>query len=102
MTVFLRICIICVRLAAVVEPESYDREEVTVLEDSLAARHIAARDRAGLTQVQESRESGVSATTISGIESGKITRPHYRTILRLSEVLGVHPDELLGKVPAPV
>jgi DNA-binding XRE family transcriptional regulator len=91
----------CVRLATVVETKSFDREEVTVLEDSLAARHIGARERAGLTQLQEAREAGVSATTISGIESGKIDRPHYRTILRLSEALGVHPDELLGKVGAP-
>ncbi len=74
-------------------------KETTVLE-SLAERHIAAREQAGLTQVEESRESGVSATTISGIESGKILNPHFRTIIRLSRVLGVSPEELLGKVPA--
>jgi transcriptional regulator with XRE-family HTH domain len=66
-----------------------------LLEDTeLAARHIELRERAGLTQEEEARIAQVSPTTISGIESGKITRPHLKTILKLARVLGVRPEEL--------
>jgi transcriptional regulator with XRE-family HTH domain len=68
----------------------------------LAARHIALRERAGLTQEQEAKMAGVSPTTISGIESGKITRPHLKTLLKIARVLGVDVGELreLEKVEA--
>jgi transcriptional regulator with XRE-family HTH domain len=71
----------------------------------LAARHIALRERAGLTQEQEAKMAGVSPTTISGIESGKITRPHLKTLLKIARALGVGVGELResesGKVEAP-
>lgn len=69
----------------------------------LAARHIALRERAGLTQEQEAKTAGVSPTTISGIESGKITRPHLRTLLKIARALGTDVGELResGKVEAP-
>jgi transcriptional regulator with XRE-family HTH domain len=72
-------------------------------QEQLAARHIALRERAGLTQEQEARRAGVSPTTISGIESGKITRPHLKTLLKLARALGADVGELResGKVPAP-
>ena len=68
----------------------------------LAARHIALRERAGLTQEQEAKMAGVSPTTISGIESGKITRPHLKTLLKIAHALGVNVGELRdsGKVEA--
>jgi transcriptional regulator with XRE-family HTH domain len=71
--------------------------------EQLAARHIALRERAGLTQEQEARLAGVSPTTISGIESGKITRPHLKTLLKLARALGADVGELResGKVVAP-
>jgi transcriptional regulator with XRE-family HTH domain len=69
----------------------------------LAARHIALRERAGLTQEQEAKMASVSPTTISGIESGKITRPHLKTLLKIARALGVDVGELResGKVEAP-
>jgi transcriptional regulator with XRE-family HTH domain len=69
----------------------------------LAARHIALRERAGLTQEQEAKSAGVSPTTISGIESGKITRPHLKTLLKIARALGVDVGELRepGKAEAP-
>jgi transcriptional regulator with XRE-family HTH domain len=72
-------------------------------QEQLAARHIALRERAGLTQEQEAKMAGVSPTTISGIESGKITRPHLKTLLKLARALGADLGELResGKVPAP-
>ena len=69
----------------------------------LAARHIALRERAGLTQEQEAKSAGVSPTTISGIESGKITRPHLKTLLKIARALGIDVGELRepGKADAP-
>jgi transcriptional regulator with XRE-family HTH domain len=71
--------------------------------EQLAARHIALRERAGLTQEQEAKLAGVSPTTISGIESGKITRPHLKTLLKLARALGADVGELResGKVAGP-
>jgi len=47
--------------------------------------------------------AGVSPTTISGIESGKITRPHLRTLLKIARALGADVGELResGKAQAP-
>jgi transcriptional regulator with XRE-family HTH domain len=47
--------------------------------------------------------AGVSPTTISGIESGKITRPHLKTLLKIARALGVDVGELREsvKVEAP-
>jgi transcriptional regulator with XRE-family HTH domain len=69
----------------------------------LAARHIELRGRARLTQEQEAKRAGVSPTTISGIESGKITRPHLKTLLKIARALGVDVGELResGKAEAP-
>src|ERR687898_1914454 len=47
------------------------------------------------TQTRLAREAGVSPTTISGIETGKIVRPHFGTIGKLARALGVAPEELL-------
>ena len=48
------------------------------------------------TQARLAQEAGVSPTTVSGIETGKIGRPHYGTIGKLALALGVAPEELLG------
>ncbi len=48
------------------------------------------------TQAALAREAGVSPTTISGIETGKIGRPHFGTLGKLARALGVAPEELLG------
>jgi transcriptional regulator with XRE-family HTH domain len=69
----------------------------------LAACHIALREQAGLTQEQEAKAAGVSPTTISGIESGKIARPQLRTLLKIARALGVDVGKLResGKAEAP-
>lgn len=69
----------------------------------LAARHIALREQAGLTQEQEAKMAGISPTTISGIESGKIRRPHLKTLLKIARALGTDVGELResGKAQAP-
>ena len=48
------------------------------------------------TQARLAREAGVSPTTISGIETGKIGRPHFGTLGKLALALRVEPEELLG------
>jgi len=48
-----------------------------------------------LTQARLAKEAGVSPTTVSGIETGKIGRPHFGTIGKLARALRVAPEELL-------
>jgi transcriptional regulator with XRE-family HTH domain len=48
------------------------------------------------TQARLAKEAGVSPTTVSGIETGKIGRPHFGTIGKLALALRVEPEELLG------
>jgi len=47
------------------------------------------------TQARLAREAGVSPTTVSGIETGKIVRPHFGTLGKLARALDVAPEELL-------
>lgn len=47
------------------------------------------------TQGRLAEEARVSPTTVSGIESGRISRPHFGTIRKLTEALGVSPEQLL-------
>ena len=47
------------------------------------------------TQARLAKEAGVSPTTVSGIETGKIGRPHFGTIGKLALALRVTPEELL-------
>ncbi len=52
------------------------------------------------TQGRLAEEASVSPTTVSGIESGRISRPHFGTIRKLADALGVDPKELLSsRVP---
>lgn len=48
------------------------------------------------TQGRLAEEAGVSPTTVSGIESGRISRPHFGTIKKLAQALGLDPKELLS------
>jgi transcriptional regulator with XRE-family HTH domain len=48
------------------------------------------------TQVRLAREAGVSPTTVSAIETGKIGRPHFGTLNKLARALRVAPEELQG------
>jgi len=46
------------------------------------------------TQARLAQEAGVSPTTVSGIETGKVGRPHFGTLGKLALALGVAPEEL--------
>ena len=54
------------------------------------------RERRMWTQVRLAKEAGVSPTTVSGIETGRISRPHFGTLRRLANALGVDPQALLS------
>jgi transcriptional regulator with XRE-family HTH domain len=41
-------------------------------------------------------EAGVSPTTVSGIETGRISKPHLGTLRKLAQVLDVDPQVLLS------
>ena len=47
------------------------------------------------TQGRLAREAGVSPTTVSGIETGKIGHPHFGTVQKLARALDVDPQLLL-------
>ncbi|SMC07369.1 Helix-turn-helix [Rubrobacter radiotolerans DSM 5868] len=48
-----------------------------------------------MTQGRLAETAGVSPTTVSGIESGRILRPHFGTVRKLAGALEVAPEELL-------
>jgi transcriptional regulator with XRE-family HTH domain len=54
------------------------------------------------TQVRLAREAGVSPTTVSAIETGKIGRPHFGTLGKLARALRVAPQELQGSRAATI
>lgn len=53
------------------------------------------RERRMWTQAKLAQEAGVSPTTVSGIEGGRISRPHFGTLRKLARALGVPAEELL-------
>ncbi|MDP9484995.1 MAG: helix-turn-helix domain-containing protein [Actinomycetota bacterium] len=68
----------------------------------LAERIIELREHAGLTQGEAAKRAGVGVTTWSNIETGTITRPHARTVIKIARALGVEPEELTApKASAP-
>lgn len=54
------------------------------------------------TQARLAEEAGVSPTTVSGIESGRIVRPHFGTVRKLARALGVEAEELVSGPAGPV
>jgi transcriptional regulator with XRE-family HTH domain len=71
--------------------------EKSDMERSTVGRKLAIiRDRRMWTQARLAEEAGVSPTTVSGIESGRISRPRFGTLRRLARALGVNPEELMG------
>jgi transcriptional regulator with XRE-family HTH domain len=63
---------------------------------AVGANLTALRERRMWTQVRLAEEAGVSPTTVSGIENGRISRPHFGTMRKLAVALGVEPEELLS------
>src|SRR5919199_4533897 len=62
--------------------------------DTVGRKLVVIRERRMWTQARLAGEAGVSPTTVSGIESGRISRPHFGTLRKLARALGVEPEEL--------
>jgi transcriptional regulator with XRE-family HTH domain len=62
----------------------------------VGAKLAALRERRMWTQARLAAEAGVSPTTVSGIESGRISRPHFGTLRKLAAALGVEHGRLLS------
>lgn len=66
----------------------------------LAERVIELRERVELTQEAAAKKAGVGVTTWSNIETGAITRPHARTLIKMARALGVAPEVIMeGSYP---
>lgn len=68
----------------------------------MGVRIAELREEKAMTQVELAKKAGISPSTLSLIESGKVERPQRVTIRRISEALGVEPQELRGKPPTQV
>ena len=72
-------------------------------EGSLGRNVARVRERRMWTQARLAEEAGVSPTTVSGIENGRIGRPHFGTVRKLARALGVEAEELVsGSEAGPV
>ena len=60
------------------------------------SRLVAIREGRMWTQRRLAQEAGLSPTTVSGIESGRISRPRFSTLKKLAKALGVDPSELIS------
>ena len=66
------------------------------MDRSYIRRNLAIlRESRMWTQVRLAEEAGISPTTISGIENGRISRPHFGTVRKLAVALEVEPEDLL-------
>lgn len=70
-------------------------------EGVLGRNLVMVRGRRMWTQARLAEEAGVSPTTVSGIESGRIGRPHFGTVRKLARALGVEAEELTSAGPEP-
>jgi|SRR5215210_2104934 len=70
------------------------------MDRSAVRKNLAAlRELRMWTQVRLAEEAGVSPTTVSGIENGRISRPHFGTVRKLAVALRVEPEDLLPRSP---
>ncbi|MDP9456772.1 MAG: helix-turn-helix transcriptional regulator [Actinomycetota bacterium] len=62
----------------------------------IGARLLRARRTRMWTQGRLAEEAEVSPTTVSGIENGRISSPHFGTVRKLARALDVDPGGLLS------
>jgi transcriptional regulator with XRE-family HTH domain len=55
------------------------------------------RRRNFMTQEQLAKAAGISHRTLVNIETKRVTEPHFSTILKLAEALGVEPSQLVAQ-----
>jgi transcriptional regulator with XRE-family HTH domain len=67
----------------------------------IGVRLIRIRRLRMWTQGRLAKEAGVSPTTVSGIETGRISRPHFGTLQKLAQALNLDPQMLLASSEGP-
>lgn len=67
----------------------------------IGVRLIRIRRLRMWTQGRLAKEAGVSPTTVSGIETGRIARPHFGTLQKLAQALDMDPKVLLTPSEVP-
>jgi transcriptional regulator with XRE-family HTH domain len=60
----------------------------------LGERIATVREERALTQAELAEKAGISPSTLSLIESGKVPRPHVGTVRKIARALGLEPGEL--------
>jgi transcriptional regulator with XRE-family HTH domain len=55
------------------------------------------RRRNFMTQEQLAKAAGISHRTLVNIETKRVREPHFSTILKLAEALGVEPSQLVNQ-----
>lgn len=55
------------------------------------------RRRNFMTQEQLAKAAGISHRTLVNIETKRVTEPHFSTILKLAQALGVEPSQLVNQ-----
>jgi transcriptional regulator with XRE-family HTH domain len=73
-----------------------ESEGLSMQRSTLGMKLVVIRERRMWTQARLAEEAGVSPTTVSGIESGRISRPHFGTLRKLARALGMEPEELVS------
>src|SRR5438034_2484544 len=68
--------------------------------ETVGQRLARLRRERGLTQVELAERLGIAQPIVSDYERGEL-RLHGQLIVRLTEILGVSADELLGLTPTP-
>jgi transcriptional regulator with XRE-family HTH domain len=63
----------------------------------IGGRIRAARKRAGLSQDEVARRTGMSLNGMANIERGHIPDPHVSSVRRIADALGVSVGELVGE-----
>jgi DNA-binding XRE family transcriptional regulator len=62
----------------------------------LGASVKAARRKRFMTQAQLAKAAGISQRTLVNIETNKV-EPHFSTILKLADALGIDPSKLVDQ-----
>jgi transcriptional regulator with XRE-family HTH domain len=67
------------------------------MDEALIGKRLQAMRRLRMwDQRRLAQEAGVSPTTVSGIETGRISKPHFGTMRKLARALEVEPEVLIS------
>lgn len=88
------------RWEAVELPQNKSAESGRETQETIAQRLARIRRERGMTQVELAQRLGVAQPVVSDYERGEL-RLHGQLIVKLSQILGVSSEELLGLKKAP-